>query len=342
MRRTAPLPTTLNLTPIPFRSSRLAVPSSPFSPLSPLSPRKPGFSTSTTLHDRHSSLILPPPPPKPLNWLWQCHLCSRIYALGTTRRCLDDGHYFCAGTPVWKRDRKTGKRSCKKGRACASEFDYAGWKARGEWRRDVVAQVKVAKMLRGEQIVSEVNSPQMKKDCWANCDYPSECRWGKQFGVSQGGDQDIGLAVTTPTAVSEPAPQSTSFDDMLGGVTAAPGTEDITLPDAPPVPERKPSLDDVVSSAHRRKRRSLGAPPSPLASHPPVPEHELGPLIAHAVNPPSREAAGDIDESTEHETSAHALQKAFDEFELDVRKGLGKAGEIWSGFLIGSKRMGSK
>nr|OQO24959.1 hypothetical protein B0A51_04737 [Rachicladosporium sp. CCFEE 5018] len=343
MKRTAPLPTTLDLTPTPFRSSRLAVPPSPFSPLSPLSPHKPSFPPSLSFHFKPTSLILPPPPPQPLKWLWQCHLCSRIYALGTTRRCLDDGHYFCAGTPVWKRDRKTGKRSCKKGRACASEFDYAGWKARGEWRRDVAGQVRLAKMLRGEQIVSEVASSPTKKDCWANCDYPSECRWGKQFRVAQGRTQDIGVAVMTPTAVGEPPPPSKSFDDVLGNSTAAPDLQNITLPDAPPVPERKPSLDDVVSSAQRRKRRSLGAPPSPVASHPPAPEHEPGPLIAHAVNPPSREADGDItDEPTEHDTSAHALQKAFDEFELDVRKGLGKAGEIWSGFLTGSKRKGSR
>ncbi|KAK6439595.1 hypothetical protein LTR95_004205 [Oleoguttula sp. CCFEE 5521] len=170
-----------------------------------------------------------------------------------------------------------------------------------------------------------------------------ECRWGKQFGVAEGGTQDIGVTVTTPTAVSEPASPSALFDASLGGITAAPEVADITLPDAPPVPERKPSLEGLVSSAQRRKRRSLGAPPSPLASHPPAPEHELGPLIAHAVNPPSREADGDItDELTEHNTSARALQKAFDEFELDVRKGLGKAGEIWSGFLTGSKRKGSR
>jgi len=25
--------------------------------------------------------------------------------------------------------------------------------------------------------------PELKKDCWNICDYPSECRWGKKFGI---------------------------------------------------------------------------------------------------------------------------------------------------------------
>ena len=38
----------------------------------------------------------PPPPSNPYPWLWKCHLCNSIYRLGVTRRCLEDGHFFCA------------------------------------------------------------------------------------------------------------------------------------------------------------------------------------------------------------------------------------------------------
>ena len=92
-------------------------------------------------------------------WVWTCHLCRSHYPLAATRRCLEDGHHFCAGTSI---DRRTGK--IRKHNACASEFDYTGWKAYGDWRRRSNQEEK-PDFVHGS------------KDCSKHCDYPSECRW---------------------------------------------------------------------------------------------------------------------------------------------------------------------
>ena len=98
-------------------------------------------------------------------WLWTCHLCRSHFPLAATRRCLEDGHYFCAGTSV---DRKSGK--IKKHNSCGSEFDYIGWKAWGDWRREYHRQKKS-------------DPVQGSKDCANHCDFPSECRWTAKRAV---------------------------------------------------------------------------------------------------------------------------------------------------------------
>jgi hypothetical protein len=65
----------------------------------------------------------------------------------------------------------------RKHRACASEFDYSGWKTWGRWRKGG------SKVVQGRRLDHQQASAQSKKDCWNNCDYPSECRWGKKFGI---------------------------------------------------------------------------------------------------------------------------------------------------------------
>ncbi|MCJ1484027.1 hypothetical protein MMC06_004195 [Schaereria dolodes] len=59
-------------------------------------------------------------------------------------------------------DKATGAK--KKHNACGSVFDYAGWKAWGEWRRIQ------------RQDVDDLNQ-EGSKDCINRCDYPSQCRW---------------------------------------------------------------------------------------------------------------------------------------------------------------------
>jgi hypothetical protein len=239
---------TLTITPTPFRSSHLTIPTTPFTPRLPISP-PPRPQVTASKSSTKIALSVPPPPQEPLKWLWQCHCCSRIYHLGTTRRCLDDGHYFCAGAPVTKRDHKTGLKVTRKSRACASEFDYQGWKSWGSWRRDVDEQRAVAEALQIEDVHVESQSaapsssdvvprplfapavPQeghwfqgiwtkkptvaeaapapadfWKKDCWNTCDYPSECRWGKQFGAQQSRAQSCSQPSTSPTTVQPPPP----------------------------------------------------------------------------------------------------------------------------------------
>lgn len=85
----------------------------PPSLLNPISPRlkSPAFflSTSSTPYHRNHQSPFPSPsfatqfatphPQSPLAWTWRCHLCQTTYRLGTTRRCLLDGHYFCSPPP---------------------------------------------------------------------------------------------------------------------------------------------------------------------------------------------------------------------------------------------------
>jgi hypothetical protein len=155
----------LKITPVPFRSSKLAIPPSPFSPLSPLTPasrsRTPCSRVRYGLASAESLKF------SPLLWMWQCHQCRQTYPLGTTRRCLEDGHHFCSGTSLVNSRKYGNRRMIKKHSACASEFDYAAWKTIGDWRR--------------ERITSVTPSIKTKKDCWHSCNYPSECRWGNQL-----------------------------------------------------------------------------------------------------------------------------------------------------------------
>lgn len=342
-----PAPLTLSK---PYKSSHLALPPSPFSPRFPISP--PLLPPRPTLAPTPVGLILTSPPPKPLHWLWQCHLCARVYRLGTTRRCLDDGHFFCAGTTTTKRSRKSG-RVVRRHKACASEFDYGGWKAWGGWRRDCREQREaagrlgrflddgeeeevgapggaegvVAMMMQGGRAGARGPTDAGAKDCWNTCDYPSECRWGKQYGVSTPVVSPPSPP-SRPTAPSAPTTAESGFADILISISDLTGTlsspdeimSDISFspdldPEHPPSPsptpaptspvdEKKPSMTDLLESAKRRKRKSAGGMGSPLA-----------------LNPPSLEASLEAESSTVGETGASlALQKALDDFDVDFRK----------------------
>lgn len=104
------------------------------------------------------------PPSTPLKWFWSCHVCHRTYPIGVTRRCIEDGHYFCAGVSEVKTlNRKTGRRCYKHHQQCSSEFDYFAWKEWGIWRRKKLEQQGMAQTA--------------TRSCDYSCDYPSECRW---------------------------------------------------------------------------------------------------------------------------------------------------------------------
>jgi hypothetical protein len=170
----------LRISPTPFKSSFLSIPPSPFSPRTPLTPKLP--LPYPTQNPVQSTRVYAPAaveaPPSPLSWVWTCHQCHRSYHLDVTRRCLEDGHHFCSGTTTVKAWRKSvSPRRVRKHRACASEFDYSGWKTWGRWRRGG------SKVVQGRRLDHQQASAQSKKDCWNNCDYPSECRWGKKFGI---------------------------------------------------------------------------------------------------------------------------------------------------------------
>lgn len=175
---------TLAIHPAPFKSSHLAIPPSPFSPCSPITPvpKEPRHDDVTVLNISNTSRFTLQAPSAPLQWVWTCHACTRTYPLGATRRCLDDGHHFCAGTTVVKSWRKDGpRRRMKKHRACASEFDFAGWKGWGRWRRGV--PTRPGKAVAGKSLRPLMLDTNKEKNCWINCDYPSHCRWGKKVGI---------------------------------------------------------------------------------------------------------------------------------------------------------------
>lgn len=144
----------------PFEPSCLRVLSGPLSPASPLTPTRiqlhyPNLPSPRLMLSGASPTSIKIVEPPKMPWIWSCHKCHTRYALGTTRRCLHDGHYFCGGTTV---DKATGKT--KRHRACASEFDYIGWESFNSWKR-------------------EQKHPQNHnlQHCENQCDFPSACHW---------------------------------------------------------------------------------------------------------------------------------------------------------------------
>lgn len=153
-----------------------------------------------------SSSMPPPPPPDPCPWLWRCHSCYTIYRLAVTRRCLNCDHTFCLGDAAGAAATEPQGKKRKRGGPCKAEFDYAGWKARGAWRRTVLlngdgsssgatgAAVSTAKTSEvswgdeheaaardapGEGSPFEAKRERLflrkRHNCFVHCDFPSEC-----------------------------------------------------------------------------------------------------------------------------------------------------------------------
>lgn len=165
-----------------YRRSHLYLSSTPNSPVE-LIPQTSGPSAQPP----QIAILGPPPPKAPLAWLWKCHQCGRSYSLAVTRRCLDDGHHFCAGDHTVTRTvrGRRMKRRCR-GKACTSEFDYAGWSAWGQWRANELR-------LRGEDDMKDDENGIVRQNCERNCLYPSQCRWGTPVKVST----TVGVIVET-------------------------------------------------------------------------------------------------------------------------------------------------
>jgi hypothetical protein len=174
--------------------------------------------------------------------MWQCHQCHRSYHLAATRRCLDDGHSFCSGTTTVKAWRKpTQRRTKRHHHACASEFDYSGWKAWGRWRRGGLRKSSLSSEKEKAEGVTTGRVSSVKKDCWNTCDYPSECRWGRRFGIH------TPLADTFPSTTPEPEPAQHIQEGTF------PPTDGTNKPDI---------WNALIASANRRKSIP---PSSPLA-----------------------------------------------------------------------------
>lgn len=120
-------------------------------------------------------------------------------------------------TVISKRDQTP---RVKRHRACASEFDYNGWKAIGEWKRKVNAIAE-------EEVDSDKENTDIEKgqtnwkNCWKNCDYPSQCRWGarvttepKKEVLSTVVEETSGVA-NKENKLSESQLPKTTFEDLL-------------------------------------------------------------------------------------------------------------------------------
>lgn len=210
---------------------KTASPKSPtYSPASPNSTRKLSVSTaspssyftssplSTDSSSRNATdldsttppkVIYPPPPAKPLRWVWQCHLCHSRYPLSVTRRCLVDGHYYCSGNSPAQRNMK--KR--RKQQSCTSEFDYVAWKEWGQWRRKTLAL----------RALANGNAEPKLTGC-DGCSSPSQCRYDKRKPVEvvkfddfvDGGDLviDVDESVASGKAASEASFQSSEHGSI--------------------------------------------------------------------------------------------------------------------------------
>lgn len=256
----------LAIHPAPFKSSHLSIPPSPFSPLSPLTPaaRPKTRTPSASLIPANSTTRAVPA--TPLQWIWTCHACHSAYPLGATRRCLDDGHHFCAGNTMVKRwHHDDPKRRVKRHKACVSEFDYLGWKGWGRWKRASLVprtSAKVTGAARAEMADVSGVKEQDKKNCWMYCDYPSQCRWGKRVGIH------------TPSSSPTPTRTTFSFHDssintsVLNRPIDSASLDDCFVASSPPDTGLKCDVSALgrALEASAKRRKSIGSvsPTSPL------------------------------------------------------------------------------
>ncbi|QIW99780.1 hypothetical protein AMS68_005298 [Peltaster fructicola] len=257
---------TLTITPAPFKSSRLAIPPSPGSPRTPLTLSIRHSSPCNTIKAQCNPIDQVPPPSTPAPWLWQCHVCNRVYPLATTR-CIDDGHRFCSGTTTIRKQKRTGKKIVKH-QACASEFDYGGWRSYNEWRRSCLEAFGKRDSDTLPVSASDTRISSRSRDCWYYCDFPSECRWGKEIGLqkvqstadlsSEAGG--IKIRGSAQCLTLEDIPDQTLDMDQSAVTGDKIGITPFSIADVMP-----PCQDDLDLCEERRKRKSGGQLPSPLA-----------------------------------------------------------------------------
>ena len=130
------------------------------------------------------------PPPRPSPFIWTCHVCNLTLPLAATTRCLSCSHSFCAGRPSNsilppRQSKKTRRSHITK--ACGSTFDYQGWQAWGEWRRqrDDPVSDDSAEEQDSKDIEQECKGVRTEnRNCEKNCDFPSQCRWAPRLSAA--------------------------------------------------------------------------------------------------------------------------------------------------------------
>jgi hypothetical protein len=197
------------------------VPTSPsFSKVTAFDPTRIFSSPDSTFNETTTPNPQLTEPAKPLAWIWQCHLCKSRYPLSVTRRCLQDGHFYCSG----ETDRPNLKKK-KRSQSCSSEFDYIGWREWGEWKRRALGNLE-----------NGVEGNFCAKGC-LKCEFPSQCRYVSVRTTSERTvldekrnevptilpkeeDPDLSLS---PTQTKKPRlylSNSVTFDSILASVKA--------------------------------------------------------------------------------------------------------------------------
>ena len=290
----------------PIRSPRTPtyIPSSPsLSGLSPFDPSKRfSFTFSPTppsqigsVHAKKKAKALPPPPPIPLSWIWQCHLCHSRWHLGTTRRCLLDGHYYCSGE-----NSQPNMKKKKKQQSCSSEFDYVGWKQWTDWKRKVDRLSDDSKPLKGCE----------------SCEFPSQCRYTKvarqEIARSTTGlaGNDLADAVTTSSQPSEYESENIDLEQDLSryysGPTSAPSLENLVLA---AIKDRNEHKQSKVTDFHKPDQTTLPGSGS-----------SIGEMILEKVKSKNSAAAS----SGGHSPTSRSLSEGLQELVLPVI-------DYWSG-----------
>ena len=176
---------------------------------SPLLEIKSSENRSTIPHDTTDHL-----PRSPMAWSWICHKCNTRFPLGTIQRCLFDDHQICFGRP-------TKAASKKKHAACGTEFDYSGWAKWVEWKRCGRAS---------KLTPAPSPSTDYHQNCWAQCRFPSDCRWkarqsdipaSNQITEGVGGSQNMSIPLSL-SALTISARKKLSQRPRLARTSSAP------------------------------------------------------------------------------------------------------------------------
>ncbi|PGH14283.1 hypothetical protein AJ79_03105 [Helicocarpus griseus UAMH5409] len=226
------------------------------------SPQHSTTSSSTTASRSSTPLSIygpPSPPPKPVPWVWRCHLCQTQYPLGVTNRCLIDGHRYCSGHIAGKNTKSERRQG-----PCTSDFDYPGWSRMNAWQKKVSGAYG--------------DKGRWAHGCFRDCIFPSACLHIprlQMLGISHLSLKDgaeSGGGSSTPKESSNPSPANSSSPlkpeakkrYMVAGKRARPEST-ASLLDAPVLKRRKlsnasgrcPTLADTSGVLNRLSAGAL-------------------------------------------------------------------------------------
>ena len=193
---------------------------------------------------------------------------------------------------------------------------------------DEITESVVSPITPGHPKASSWRRPQpllIKKDCWHNCNYPSECRWGRQYGLHTPTPTNLVFSRQEETKDTKPAiaVPATSFQDILDSEQQSLAK---TIDGVEESPTSVPALSDLanlVSRAQRRHSRSDPAP-SPLVN-----------AVATPVALDSISGAGK-DKGLKSMSSSEALRRAVEGLGPEVRKGIGALADMVGGWRSAS------